>query len=200
MSKKKKKQVQLSPEQYMAAAQYIRQFEDRNNHLMESTAQILLPLISYCMQKLEVMKERLDEDNANTPFSMKLRNRGGRALAACNEFIETFEGLLIEGGMKAFGLLTDSLFPSLDNYFKTIEFHQDANPTSQVSRRAKLRYHDPYPEHVKECTAAFEDGYEKGYCDCVRDIHIELAKLKDAGDAKAIINIAKGMVEITKAE
>ena len=46
-------------------------------------------------------------------------------------------------------------------------------------RRAKLRYHDPYPTDVKERTAAFEDGYCKGYTDAMDDVMREVAELSD---------------------
>lgn len=60
MTKKKKKTI-VSPQQFEVIKQLARDFDDRNNRLMERTAQTVLPLISYCNNKLEDMTERLDE-------------------------------------------------------------------------------------------------------------------------------------------
>ncbi len=190
MSKPKK---HLTPVQYAAAEQYVRHYEAKNNRLMERTAQTVLPLVSYINNKIEDMTERLDE---NTAFSMKLRNRGNQAIRACEEFIKTFEGLLVEGGMDSFGQMTDALFPSLDSWFQVAATGYDVNPPSEVCRRAKLRYHDPYPTAVKERTESFEDGYEKGYCDCVNDVTRELVKLTEQDIDKAKITIRDGRVHI----
>lgn len=186
----------LTPVQYAAAEQFVRHYEVKNNRLMEHTAQVALPLISYVNSKIEDMVERLDE---NTPFSMKLRNRGNQAIRACEEFIKTFEGLLADGGMNAFGEMTDTLFPCLDSWFEVARTGLDVNPPSEVIRRAKLRYHDPFPTAVKECTASFEDGYEKGYCDCVGDVTKELVKLTEQDIDQAKITIRDGRVKIEAA-
>ena len=96
----------------------------------------------------------------------------------------------------AYMAFSDAIQNALDSFFD--DMHRDEpEATLQVQRRAKLRYHDPYSEHVKECTMAFEDGYCKGYTDCVRDVQRELIKLKDVGDAQAVINIVDGQVEIS---
>ena len=55
-------------------------------------------------------------------------------------------------------------------------------------------------DHVAEQTAAFVDGYEKGYVDCVDDIRRELMKLKDVGDSQAVIDIVGGQVTINRVE
>ena len=183
----------LTPVQYAAAEQFVRHYETKNNGLMEHTAQVALPLISYVNGKIEDMVERLDE---NTPFSMKLRNRGNQAIRACEEFIKTFEGLLADGGMNAFGEMTDTLFPCLDSWFEVARTGRDVNPPSDVIRRAKLRYHDPYVAQIRECQESFEDGYEKGYCDCVGDVTKEIVKLTEQDIDQARIIIREGRVKI----
>lgn len=67
-----------------------------------------------------------------------------------------------------------------------------------LRRRAKLRYHDPYPDHVKERTEAFEDGYTKGYVDAMDDFMRELANLSEAEDQKLVVDITDGKVKINK--
>ena len=78
--------------------------------------------------------------------------------------------------------------------------HRDEpEATLQVTRRAKLRYHDPYPEHVKECTAAFEDGYTKGYTDAMADFIKEVAKLGETSE-NLTFGIVDGKININPIE
>lgn len=191
MSSKNKKKV--TPQELETIKAFVRQYETRNNKLMEHTAQTVLPLISYVNNSIENMVEHLDE---NTAFSQRLRNRGNHAIKACEEFIEVFEGLVVEGGMDAFAEMCEILFPCLDSWFGTVILGKDVNPTLEVTRRAKLRYHEPYKTAVKEQTAAFEDGYTKGYCDCVNDVTKELAKLVQQDIETAVIKIDGGKVNI----
>lgn len=190
MTKQKKT---LTPVEYATAMQFVRQYEEKNNRLMEHTAEVALPLISYVNMKIEDMVQNLEQ---NTPFSMKLRNRGNQAIRACEEFIKTFEGLLVKDGMEAFGDMAETLFPCLDSWFEVTRRGLDVNPPSEVRRRAKLRYHDPYVAKIKECQDSFEDGYEKGYCDCVNDVTRELVKLTKQDIDKAKIIIKDGKVNI----
>lgn len=191
MSKKKK---QITPEQYQVLKAVCRDFDDSHNRVMERTAQIIIPLVSYINNKVEDMVNATD--GINTPFSMKIRNKANSVLRACEEYIDVFEGLLVEGGMKAFGEMTDILYPCLDSWFDTITQAKDVNPSLEVRRRAKLRYHDPFVAKVKECQESFEDGYEKGYCDCVNDVTKELAKLVQQDIETAVIKIDGGKVNI----
>lgn len=194
MTDKRKK---LSPEQWEIAMKYRKQFDEKNDRLMLLTAQTVLPLIGYIVTKIEDMDEKLDYNNW---FSMKLKNKSNHAIKACEEFIGTFEEFIDEKKMGGYGLMTDILYPCLDSWFDTLVKQKDVNPPSEVVRRAKLRYHDPYKAMVRERQESFEDGYEKGYCDCVRDVQRELIKLQDIGDAQAVINITNGMVEIAPVE
>lgn len=190
MSDKKKK---LSPAQWDIAMRYMQEFERKNNRLMSVTALTVLPLIGYIVGKIEDMDAKLDNNNS---FSMKLKNKSNNAIRACDEFIKTFEDLIVSN-KDGYGYMTDMLYPCLDSWFDTLVAQKDVAPSSEVIRRAKLRYHDPFIAKVKECQESFEDGYEKGYCDCVDDIKRELIKLKDIGEAQAVINIKDGMVEIS---
>ena len=192
MSKKKK--TPITPAQYEVLKAVCRDFDESHNRVMERTAQVVIPLVSYINNKVEDMVEALDGNN--TPFSMKIRNKANGVIRACEDYIKVFEGLIIEGGMQAFGEMTDILFPCLDSWFDTITKAKDVNPSLEVRRRAKLRYHDPYVAKVRECQNAFEDGYEKGYCDCVNDVTKELAKLVQQDIETAVIKIDNGKVNI----
>lgn len=191
MSKKKKI---ITPAQYKVLKAVCRDFDDSHNRVMERTAQVIIPLVSYINNKVEDMVDALDGNNSS--FSMKVRNKANGVIRACEEYIDVFEGLLIEGGMKAFGEMTDILYPCLDSWFDTITQAKDVNPTLEVRRRAKLRYHDPFVAKIKECQESFEDGYEKGYCDCVNDVTKELAKLVQQDIETAVIKIDNGKVNI----
>jgi hypothetical protein len=192
MSKKKK--IPITPQQLEVLKAVCRNFDDSHNRVMERTASIIIPLVSYAMQQVEDANQALD--GINTPFWLKVRNDLNGIYRACEKYTTDFEGLLVEGGMQAFGEMTDSLFPCLDSWFDVITKGKDVNPSLEVRRRAKLRYHDPYVAKIKECQNAFEDGYEKGYCDCVNDVTKELAKLVQQDIETAVINIENGKVNI----
>lgn len=189
MSDKKKK---LSPAQWEIAMRYMQEFERKNNRLMSVTALTVLPLIGYIVGKIEDMDAKLDNNNS---FSMKLKNKSNNAIRACDEFIKTFEDLIVSN-KDGYGHMTDMLYPCLDSWFDTLVAQKDVAPSSEVIRRAKLRYHDPFVAKVKECQNAFEDGYEKGYCDCVNDVTKELAKLVQQDIETAVIKIDGGKVNI----
>lgn len=170
-----------------------REFDRVNNNLMERTAEVVLLLSGYLLYRIENMTERLD---SNTPFSMRLRNRSNTIIRACDEFVSAFEPY-IEGKKKHddYASMSDVIFGNLDSLFD--DMHRDEpEATMQIRRRAKLRYHDPYPEHVKECTEAFEDGYTKGYTDAMADFIKEVAKASDDNDKQLSVGIVDGKITI----
>ena len=174
-----------------------RQYCAKQNGLMERTAEVVTFLTGYMLQKMESLDANLD---ANTPFSQRLKNRTNHVAKSCEEFLEVMEPY-IEGDQKktAYMEVSDLIFPLLDNLFDDLH-REDNQPSLKLTRRAKLRYHDPYKAMVAERQESFEDGYCKGYKDCVADIHRELAQLKDAGDPMAVIDIIDGSVSIRRVE
>lgn len=164
------------------------------NHLVERTGEIVILLTGYITYRMELMNEGIE---GSSPFVQKLRNRTNQVVRSCEDFLKVLEPYIKENKKQdAYMAFSDAIQNALDSFFD--DMHRDEpEATLQVRRRAKLRYHDPYKEHVKECTEAFEDGYEKGYTDCVRDVQRELIKLKDVGDAQAVINIVDGQVDIS---
>ena len=164
------------------------------NHIVERTGEIVILLTGYITYRMEQMNEGIE---GSSPFVQKLRNRTNQVVRSCEDFLKVLEPYIKENKKQdAYMAFSDAIQNALDSFFD--DMHRDEpEATLQVKRRAKLRYHDPYKEHVKECTEAFEDGYEKGYTDCVRDVQRELIKLKDVGDAQAVINIVDGQVDIS---
>lgn len=184
-----------TPNQAATLRAVAKEWTDQQNRLMERTAEIVTFMTGYLLNRMETLAEGLDN---NTPFSMRLKNRTNHIVKSCEEFLAVMEPY-IEGDAKrqAYLEVSDIVFPMLDRLFD--DLHRDEqSPSVKLVRRAKLRYHDPYKEHVAEQTAAFEDGYCKGYKDCVADIHRELAALKDDGDTQAVINIVDGHVQIER--
>ena len=170
-----------------------REFDRVNNNLMERTAEVVLLLSGYLLYRIENMTERLD---SNTPFSMRLRNRSNTIIRACDEFVSAFEPY-IEGVRKRhdYIAMSDVIYGNLDSLFD--DMHRDEpESTMQIRRRAKLRYHDPYPEHVKECTEAFEDGYTKGYTDAMTEFIKEVAKASGDDDKQLSVGIVDGKITI----
>ena len=182
-----------SPEEATTLMNVAHQYCHDQNNLMERTAEVVTFMTGYLVNRMETLAEGLDN---NTPFSMRLKNRTNHIVKSCEEFLAAMEPYIKgEDKRQAYLEVVDIVFPMLDRLFDDI--HRDEkNPSMKLVRRAKLRYHDPYREHVAEQTAAFEDGYCKGYKDCVADIHRELAAIKDDGDTQAVIDIVDGQVNI----
>lgn len=164
------------------------------NHLVERTGESIILLVGYITYRMEQMNDGIE---GTSPFVQKLRNRSNQVVRSCEDFLKVLEPYIKDNKKEAdYMTLSDAVQNALDSFFDGMHI-DEPETTAQVKRRAKLRYHDPYKEHVKECTEAFEDGYEKGYTDCVRDVQRELIKLKDVGDAQAVINIVDGQVDIS---
>ena len=164
------------------------------NHLVERTGEIVILLVGYITYRMEQMNDGIE---GTSPFVQKLRNRTNQVVRSCEDLLKVLDPYIKENKKQdAYMAFSDAIQNALDSFFD--DMHRDEpEATLQVKRRAKLHYHDPYKEHVKECTEAFEDGYEKGYTDCVRDVQRELIKLKDVGDAQAVINIVDWQVDIS---
>ena len=164
------------------------------NHLVERTGESIILLVGYITYRMEQMNDGIE---GTSPFVQKLRNRSNQVVRSCEDFLKVLEPYIKDNKKEAdYMTLSDAVQNALDSFFDGMHI-DEPETTAQVKRRAKLRYHDPYKEHVKECTEAFEDGYGKGYTDCVRDVQRELIKLKDVGDAQAVINIVDGQVDIS---
>jgi hypothetical protein len=170
---------------------------ERMNHLVERTGECLLLTTSYMAYRIEVMLDGIDK---NSPFVMRLRNRATTILRACDDFIKVMEPMIKPGDdyKKAYGFFSDVIQNALDSLFD--DLHRDYPEAQlQVVRRAKLRYHDPYPTAIKECTAAFEDGYVKGYTDAMDDFMREVANLADNTDTMLSVTIGDdGKINIRK--
>ena len=78
MSKKKKKII--TPAQYEVLKAVCRDFDDSHNRVMERTAQVIIPLVSYINNKVEDMVDALDGNNSS--FSMKVRNKANGVIRA----------------------------------------------------------------------------------------------------------------------
>lgn len=205
MSRHHSNNRQLTLEQGVAVASFnqvenfMRRDADRMNHLVERTGECILILSGYIAYRIEMMIDGID---GNSPFVMRLRNRSNQIVRACDDFVSVFEPQIKKGEeyKEAYSFFSEAVTQSLDALFD--DLHRDyADPSLALTRRAKLRYHDPYMTDVKERQAAFEDGFCKGFTACVDDIRAELVKLKDVGDAKAVIDIsAAGQVTIKPVE
>lgn len=169
----------------------------QQNGLMEHTATVFLPLVTYLRMKMEDMIDGLD---GNTPFSLKLRNKGNHVLSEAEDFIKCFEDLIPTAkGREAYMNMFDGLYPLLDGWFQNLAYDPADEPKREVIRRSKMRYRDPYKISVKECNAAFEDGYIKGWYDSLDKL---IQKLEDKNDGEVQVNIDKNrnveIVDLTK--
>lgn len=164
------------------------------NHLVERTGEAIILLSGYIAYRMDRMYEGI---KGTSPFVQKLRGRTNQIIRSCDDFAKVMEPYIKDNKKEdVYMMFSEVITNALDSLFD--DMHRDEPDTTlQVKFRAKLRYHDPYPTNVAERTEAFEDGYVKGYTDCVRDVQRELIKLKDVGDAQAVINIVDGQVDIS---
>lgn len=165
------------------------------DHKVQRTGEAVLFLSSYIAYRIELINDMLKGEQPSA-FVNKLRNRSNGVVRSCDELAKTIEPY-IEGEerQKAYGWFSDIITNALDSLLEDIHREED-EPTTQIVRRAKLRYHDPYPEHVKECTEAFEDGYTKGYTDAMTDFVKEVAKLGTGTDKDLSVGIVDGKITI----
>lgn len=167
MSRHHSNNRQLTQEQGVAVASFnqvenfMRRDADRMNHLVERTGECILILSGYIAYRIEMMIDGID---GNSPFVMRLRNRSNQIIRACDDFVSVFEPHIKKGEeyKEAYSFFSEAVTQSLDALFD--DLHRDyADPSLALTRRAKLRYHDPYMTDVKERQAAFEDGFCKGF-------------------------------------
>lgn len=193
MSRHHSNNRQLTQEQgvAMAAFSQVASFmcrdADRMNHLVERTGECILILSGYIAYRIEMMIDGID---GNSPFVMRLRNRSNQIVRACDDFIRVFEPRIKQGEeyKEAYSFFSEAITQSLDSLFD--DMHRDyAAPSLALTRRAKLRYHDPYQAKVRECQAAFEDGYIKGYTDAMDDFMREVAKISEGEDKLLSVTI-----------
>ncbi|MBR5186609.1 MAG: hypothetical protein IKW19_09965 [Akkermansia sp.] len=138
------------------------------NRTVELTGEAILLLANYIAYRADLMNDAL-KDEQPSAFTNRLRNRTTTILRATDDFAKIFDPMVKSlGRMDSYMAFSDIVQSSLDSFFEDLH-RQEPEATLQVVRRAKLRYHDPYPTAVKECTAAFEDGYCKGFMDAMGD-------------------------------
>lgn len=162
--------------------------------MVSRTAEAFILMVSYIAYRTDLMQHVIE---GSTPFVNKLRNRVNQVVRSCDEFIKVMEPFIGEDKRKDYVFFSDVVFTALDSLLDDMHREPDTVPPETV-RRAKLRYHDPYREHVRECTAAFEDGYCKGYTDCVDDIKRELIRIESLGDGECRIDIEGGKCTINQ--
>ena len=168
------------------------------NRTVELTGEAILLLANYIAYRADLMDDALKGEQPSA-FTNRLRNRTTTILRATDDFAKIFDPMIQRlGRMDGYMAFSDIVQSSLDSFFEDLH-RQEPEATMQVVRRAKLRYHDPYPTAIKECTAAFEDGYCKGYTDAMDDFMREVANLSDNTDTMLSVTIGDdGKINIRK--
>lgn len=160
------------------------------DHRVQRAGEAIAILGSYIAYRIDIMNDILKDEKV-VPFVQKLRNRSNGITRACEEFAKTIEPY-IEGEEKhkAYGYFSEIITQGLDSLFE--DMHRDEpEATYNVRRRAKLRCHEPFPTDVKERTAAFEDGYCKGYTDAMDDFMKEVANISEGEDKLLSVTIGE---------
>ena len=162
------------------------------------TAEALLLLANYVDYRIDLLNDHIG-DRTPTQFVVKLRNRANGVTTACREFYKTIEPHMTGPDIQErYSRFSEVVFQALDSLFD--DMHRDGqDPTLQVMRRAKLRYHDPYMTDVKERTAAFEDGYCKGFMDAMGDFMKTVADLGETNE-KLTVGVVDGKININPIE
>ena len=151
------------------------------NRTVELTGEAILLLANYIAYRADLMNDAL-KDEQPSAFTNRLRNRTTTILRATDDFAKIFDPMVKSlGRMDSYMVFSDIVQSSLDSFFEDLH-RQEPEATLQVVRRAKLRYHDPYPTAVKECTAAFEDGYQKGFMDAMGDFMKTVEELGETNE------------------
>lgn len=168
------------------------------NRTVELTGEAILLLANYIAYRADLMNDALKGEQPSA-FTNRLRNRTTTILRATDDFAKAFDPMVKSlGRMDGYMAFSDIVQSSLDSFFEDLH-RQEPEATLQVVHRAKLRYHDPYPTAIKECTAAFEDGYCKGYTDAMDDFVREVANLADDTDTMLSVTIGDdGKINIRK--
>ena len=151
------------------------------NRTVELTGEAILLLANYIAYRADLMNDAL-KDEQPSAFTNRLRNRTTTILRATDDFAKIFDPMVKSlGRMDSYMAFSDIVQSSLDSFFEDLH-RKEPEATLQVVRRAKLRYHDPYPTAVKECTAAFEDGYCKGFMDAMGDFMKTVEELGETNE------------------
>ena len=158
------------------------------NRTVELTGEAILLLANYIAYRADLMNDALKGEQPSA-FTNRLRNRTTTILRATDDFAKIFDPMVKSlGRMDGYMAFSDIVQSSLDSFFEDLH-RQEPEATMQVVRRAKLRYRDPYPTAIKECTAAFEDGYCKGYTDAMDDFIKEVANVSEDEDKLLSVTI-----------
>lgn len=151
------------------------------NRTVELTGEAILLLANYIAYRADLMNDAL-KDEQPSAFTNRLRNRTTTILRATDDFAKIFDPMVKSlGRMDSYMAFSDIVQSSLDSFFEDLH-RQEPEATLQVVRRAKLRYHDPYPTAVKECVSAFEDGYCKGFMDAMGDFMKTVEELGETNE------------------
>lgn len=158
----------------------------------------MLLLGNYMAYRIDILNDEIG-DRTPSQFVVKMRNRVNGVSRAVDELIRTLEPHMTGDHIKErYSWFSEVIFQSLDSLFEDMH-HDEQEPTLQVQRRAKLRYHDPYMTDVKERTAAFEDGYCKGFMDAMGDFMTTVAELGETND-KLTVGIINDKITIQPLE
>lgn len=158
------------------------------------TAEALLLLANYIAYRIDLLNDHI-AGRTPTQFVVKMRNRANGVTRACDEFLKTIEPHMTGPNIQErYSWFSEVIFQALDSLFDDMHRDEDT-PTLQVMRLAKLRYHDPYMTDVKERTAAFEDGYCKGFMDAMGDFMKTVAELGETNE-KLTVGIVNDKITI----
>ena len=154
----------------------------------------MLLLGNYMAYRIDILNDEIG-NRTPTQFVQKLRNRVNGITRACDELIKTLVPHMTGPEIQErYSWFSEVVFRALDSLFE--DMHRDEQaPTLQVQRRAKLRYHDPYMTDVKERTAAFEDGYCKGFMDAMGDFMKTVQELGETNE-KLTVGIINDKITI----
>lgn len=134
--------------------------ENADKAISESTT-VLTFCIQYMLDTMDDLKDKLNGENCE--FTLKARNKAMRTIKDCEDFLETFEPLILPEFKETwakdyehFRTVMDGWMNKTDHSYKMFSNDERAN---EICRAGALRYHDPYETNTQRC---FELGFREG--------------------------------------
>ena len=145
------------------AKQLLSKMEKKADKYISESATVLTFCIQYMLDTMEDLHDKLNGENCE--FTLKARNKAMRTIKACEDFLSTFEPLILPEFKETWAkdydryrIVMDGWFNKTDRSYQMFTNNERAN---EICRAGALRYHDPYETNTQRC---FELGFREGAC------------------------------------
>ena len=137
--------------------------EDKADKAISESTTVLTLCIQYMLDTMEDLHDKLNGENCE--FTIKARNKAVRTIKACEDFLDTFEPLILPDFKESWAKEYDHYRTVMDGWFnktdKSYQMFTNSERANEICRAGALRYHDPYETNAQRC---FELGFREGAC------------------------------------